>query len=98
MAAPSDVNRAQLHQMKIASFDEPRPRGIVIGKPVTGPPLSEAENFRKCPFCGGYVDMRDRAWLDEHQQPPPHPACDGRNARALSVLVSRFVGGAGLLR
>jgi len=48
------------HQMKIASFDEPRPRGAVIGKQITGPRLTEAEHFRKCPLCGGYVDMRDR--------------------------------------
>jgi hypothetical protein len=43
--------------MKIASFDEPRPRGTIIGKQITGPRLSEAEHFRKCPLCGGYVDM-----------------------------------------
>jgi hypothetical protein len=63
--------------MKIASLDEPRPRGTVIGRQITGPPLSEAENYFRCPLCGGYVDMRDRAWLDDHQQPLPHPASDG---------------------
>jgi hypothetical protein len=45
--------------MKIASMQDLFPRGTVIGKQVTGPPLSEAEHFRKCPLCGGYVDMRD---------------------------------------
>ena len=40
------------------------------------PLLSEAEHFKRCPLCGGYVDMRDRVWLEEHQQPLPHPACD----------------------
>jgi hypothetical protein len=63
--------------MKIASLDEPRPRGVVIGRQITGPRLTEAENFRKCPLCGGYVDMRDLAWLEEHQEPLPHPSCDG---------------------
>jgi hypothetical protein len=27
-------------------------------------------------LCGGHVDMRDRAWIGEHRQPLPHPACD----------------------
>jgi hypothetical protein len=62
--------------MKIASIDEPRPRGTVIGRQVSGPPLTEAEHFWKCPLCGGYVDMRDRVWLEDHQGPLPHPACD----------------------
>jgi hypothetical protein len=62
--------------MKIASFDEPRPRGTVIGKQVTGRPLSEADHFRKCPLCAGYVDMRDRVWLEVHEGPLPHPAQD----------------------
>jgi hypothetical protein len=38
--------------------------------------MSPAEHFKRCPLCGGYVDMRDRVWLEEHQQPLPHPACD----------------------
>jgi hypothetical protein len=46
--------------MKIASMEDPFPRGTVIGRQVTGRPLSEAEHFRKCPLCGGYVDMCDR--------------------------------------
>jgi hypothetical protein len=61
----------------IMPMDDPRPRGTVMGKQVTGPRLTEAEHFRKCPLCGGYVDMRDRVWLDDHQGPLPHPACDG---------------------
>jgi hypothetical protein len=60
----------------IMTIDEPRPRGTVIGKQVTGPRLSEAEHCRRCPLCGGYVDMRDRVWLEEHQQPLPHPPQD----------------------
>jgi hypothetical protein len=62
--------------MKIASMEDPAPRGTIIGRQVTGPHLSEAEHFRRCPLCGGYVDMRDRVWLDDHQGPLPHPACD----------------------
>ena len=42
---------------------------------VGGPPLDEAGNFFRCALCGGYVDMRDWVWLEEHQQPLPHPAC-----------------------
>jgi hypothetical protein len=57
----------------IMPMDEPRPRGTVI---IGGPPLSEAEHFKRCPLCSGYVDMRDRVWLEDHQQPLPHPACD----------------------
>ena len=61
----------------IMPMDEPQPRGTVMGKQVSGPRLKEAEHFRRCPLCGGYVDMRDRVWLDDHQGPLPHPACDG---------------------
>jgi hypothetical protein len=44
--------------MKIASMEDPFPRGTVIGRQITGSPLSEAEHFRKCQLCGGYVDTR----------------------------------------
>jgi len=47
-------------QIKIASMEYPFPRGTIMGKQVTGPRLSEAEHFRKCPLCGGCVDLRDR--------------------------------------
>jgi hypothetical protein len=60
----------------IMTMDEPRPRGTVFGEHVGGPRLSEAEHFRKCPLCGGYVDMRDRFWLEDHQTALPHPPCD----------------------
>lgn len=43
----------------IMPMDEPRPRGTVMGKQVSGPPLDEAGHFFRCPLCGGYVDMRD---------------------------------------
>jgi hypothetical protein len=38
--------------------------------------MTEAEHFKRCPLCGGYVDMRDLIRLDDHQGPLPHPACD----------------------
>jgi hypothetical protein len=60
----------------ITTIDEPRPRGTVIGRQVAGPRLTEAEHFRRCPLCGGFVDLRDRVWLADHQGPLPHPACD----------------------
>jgi hypothetical protein len=28
------------------------------------------------PLCNGYIDMRDRVWLEDHQGPLPHPAQD----------------------
>jgi hypothetical protein len=34
------------------------------------------ENYFRCDKCGGFIDARDRVWLDEHQQPLPHPAQD----------------------
>jgi len=55
----------------IMPIDEPRPRGTVIGKQVTGPRLSEAEHFWKCSLCDGYVDMRDLAWVEDHEGPSP---------------------------
>jgi len=51
----------------IVPMDEPRPRGTAIGRQVSGPLLIEAEHFKRCPLCHGYVDMRDRVWLEEHQ-------------------------------
>jgi hypothetical protein len=60
----------------IMTIDEPRPRGTVISRQVAGPRLTEAKHFRKCPLCCGYVDMRDRVWIEQHQTALPHPACD----------------------
>jgi hypothetical protein len=60
----------------IMTIDEPRPRGNCMGKQVSGPRLTEAEHFRRCLLCNGYIDMRDRVWLEDHQGPLPHPAQD----------------------
>jgi len=62
--------------MKIASMENLRPRGTVIGRQVSGPLLSEAEHFKRCPLCHGFMDMRDLVWCEEHQQPLPHPPGD----------------------
>jgi hypothetical protein len=56
--------------------DELQARGTRMGKQITGPPLSERGAFRRCPLCGGFVDLRDRVWTSEHQQPLPHLAKD----------------------
>jgi len=42
-------------QVKIASLEDPFPRGTIMGQQVSGPRLSEAEHFRKCPLCGGHA-------------------------------------------
>jgi hypothetical protein len=51
-------------------------RGTVIGKQVSGPPLSEADHFFKFEMCGDWFDMRDLGAVLDHEQPLPHPACD----------------------
>jgi hypothetical protein len=40
-------------------------------------PLTEAERFKLCPICGGYVDILDLSWIENHEGPLlPHPAQD----------------------
>jgi hypothetical protein len=60
----------------IMSMDEHRPHGSCMGKQVSGQRLTEAKHHFRCPLSGGYVDMRDRVWLEKYQGPLPHPACD----------------------
>ena len=79
--------------MKIASLEDPFPRGTIMGKQVTGPRLSEAEHFKRCLLCAGFIDLRDRAWIDGHQQPLPHPA---KKQGAIDRF--HFLRGPGLLR
>jgi hypothetical protein len=45
-------------------MDEPQPRGTRMGRQVSGFPLSDAEHYFRCPLCHGYVDIRDRVWLE----------------------------------
>jgi hypothetical protein len=55
----------------IMSMDGPRSRGTIIGWQTSGPLLREVEHFARCPVCGGYVDMRDLVWSEDHQGPLP---------------------------
>jgi hypothetical protein len=60
------------------------PRGKILGTPedpVTGKPVDteEAENFTKCPACGGMIDCRDLAIVLAHLRPLPHPGQDRTN-------------------
>jgi hypothetical protein len=68
-----------IKMIAIMDIDEPRPRGTIMGEWNGLLPRAEAEHFVQCPLCGGYVDLRDRVWCEEHQGPLPHPACDGPN-------------------
>jgi hypothetical protein len=49
----------------IMSMDEHRPHGSCMGKQVSGQRLTEAKHHFRCPLSGGYVDMRDRVWLEK---------------------------------
>jgi hypothetical protein len=35
-------------------------------------PLIE-KGFKRCAACGGYVDILDLAWVEDHEGPLPHP-------------------------
>jgi len=61
--------------MKIASMEDPFPRGKYMGM-SRGQPLTDATRFRRCQRCGGYIDILDLAWVRDHEGPLPHPACD----------------------
>jgi hypothetical protein len=60
--------------MNIADPDEPFPRGKYMG--TSSRPLIEAERFKRCAACGGYVDILDLSWVEDHEGPLPHPAQD----------------------
>ena len=54
-------------------------RSKILGRlqdPATGKPIdaAEAEDFMRCPACGGVVDMRELAMVMAHLAPLPHPA------------------------
>jgi hypothetical protein len=48
----------------------------MIGWQTGGPPLDEATRFVKCEKCAGYFDILDYAAVLDHEEAPPHPACD----------------------
>jgi hypothetical protein len=56
---------------KIAGMTPEIPRGTIIGKQTDGPPLTEAEHFWKCEFCGGWFDIRDLGAILDHEGPCP---------------------------
>jgi hypothetical protein len=39
--------------------------------------MREADRFQRCQLCGGYVDVFDLVWTQDHECPLPHPAQDG---------------------
>jgi hypothetical protein len=38
--------------------------------------MTEADRYNRCRLCGGFVDIFDLAWVEDHEGPLPHPACD----------------------
>jgi hypothetical protein len=52
------------------------PRRKYIGRRVDKKVTDEREHFRKCPLCGGMIDLRDLGQVLEHEGPLPHPAED----------------------
>jgi hypothetical protein len=60
--------------MKIADPDQAIPRGTYMGTPSW--PLIEAERFKRCPICGGYIYILDLSWVEDREEPLPHPAQD----------------------
>jgi hypothetical protein len=60
--------------MKTVNPDQTFPRGQYMGTPRG--PLTEADRFKRCHRRGGYVDILDLAWVEDHEGPLPHPAQD----------------------
>ena len=65
-----------LKMAAIMSLEEPRPRGMVLGERVDRLRVGEAYHFFRCKICGGYIDARDLAWIEDHEGPLPHPPQD----------------------
>jgi hypothetical protein len=60
--------------MKIADADQSFRRGKYMG--TSSRPLTEAERFKRGQICGGYVDILDLSWVENHEVPLPHPVQD----------------------
>jgi hypothetical protein len=60
--------------MKITDPDQSFPRGKYMGTSTL--PLTEAERFKRCSACGGYIDILDLSWARDHEGPLPHPVQD----------------------
>jgi hypothetical protein len=63
--------------LKMAIPSESLPRGKYMGQQVDGPPMRTADRFQRCQLCGGYVDVFDLVWTQDHEGPLPHAAQDG---------------------
>jgi hypothetical protein len=50
---------------------------VVTVERADGRRVSEAEHFFRCTACDGWIDLRDLAWVEDHEGPLPHPAQDG---------------------
>jgi hypothetical protein len=61
--------------MKIATLEDSFPRGEYMGT-SPGWPLTDATRFRRCRLCGGYIDILDLAWVQDHEGLLPHPVQD----------------------
>jgi len=61
----------------IMSIEEGRPRGTVLGERADRRRVGEAEHYFRCSICGGFIDGRDLAWVEDPEGPLPHPAQDG---------------------
>jgi hypothetical protein len=60
----------------IMPFEEPRPRGTVLGQRADGLRVGEAYHFFRCSACNGWIDARDYVWVQDHEGPLPQPAQD----------------------
>jgi hypothetical protein len=60
----------------IMSLYEPFPRGTVLGERADRRRVPEAEHYFRCKACGGWIDARDLAWIEDHEGELPHPAQD----------------------
>ena len=57
----------------IMPIDEPRPRGTCMGTRADARPVREADHYFRCKICGGFIDARDLAWVEDHEGPLPQP-------------------------
>jgi hypothetical protein len=55
--------------MKMAIPNESLPLGKYMGRQVDGSPMREADRFQRCQLCGGYVDVFDLVWTQDHERP-----------------------------
>jgi hypothetical protein len=60
--------------MKAADLDETFLRRRHMGTQTSGSPMIDADRFKRCPLCGGFVDILDLAWIGDHEGSLPHPA------------------------